>query len=141
MNKHLVIYYTVESLYRLKDVFLNLKNFYILDIHELIKSMHLDLSKGYNVYYVNKTILDTLEEQSDKNSVKGVIFINKGLTIEVVNNITEQLSKKHIDVKNILIDNGSCPKVKQLYPYFEDILFYERFRKIKISDFTENNIW
>lgn len=131
------IFYTVEPAYKIKEVFVNLKYFYILDISELMKSMHLDLSKSYNIYFMNKTILDTIEEQYKRRCVKGIIFINRGLSIEAVHNIEEQLKMRNIHVKNILIDNNQCPKLKKFYPYFEDVLFYERFRKIKINELNE----
>ena len=40
---------------------------------------------------------------------------------------------EHID-KFVLIDNGNVAKHKELYPIFEEVFFYERFRKNKIVE-------
>lgn len=137
------MFYTVEPQYKVKDVFVNLKNFYILDVQELIKTSHLDLSKGYNIYFINKTILDTIEEQYNKKSNKGLIFINKNLSVDSVDNITNELTKRNVWVRNILIDNGQCPKLKHIYYNFEEVLFFDKYKKIKIDEslFNGNMFW
>lgn len=50
------LYITTEPERKLRQLFCNAKNFYMLDVPQLIKQMGLDPSKNTSVYIINEEI-------------------------------------------------------------------------------------
>lgn len=50
------LYITTEPERKLRQLFSNAKNFYMLDIPQMIKQMGLDPSKNTSVYIINEEI-------------------------------------------------------------------------------------
>ncbi len=124
---------TSESESKLKQVYSNIKNFYILDADKFIKSLDLDMSKQSSVYIANDEIKKIIISQSKLKKYKGIIYINKHLSDDLYQSFKVCLSK-YDNVKIMLIDNGQFPKHEDIMGVFDEVLFYERFKKNRIID-------
>lgn len=124
------LYLTVESEKVLANSFTNLKSFYILNIDNILKEI--DTRKQSYKYFVNKIILDTLIEQSSLKKIKGIIYINSNLNDNIIQSLKNKIENINTIQSIVLIDNGSTLKLKKLYNNFPEILFFQRYKKIKI---------
>lgn len=117
---------------KLKQIFCNAKNFYMLDVQNIINSMGIDPHKNTSVYLINEEIQKIIKQQAVLKKVQGIFYI--------VNKITEPLYKalkKRVESWSeisdiVLIDNGQFPTHSDVMHLFSDVIFYERFRKNKI---------
>jgi hypothetical protein len=124
------LYLTVESEKVLANSFTNLKSFYILNIDNILKEI--DTRKQSYKYFVNKIILDTLVEQSSLKKIKGIIYINSNLNDNIIRSLKNKIENINTIQSIVLIDNGSTLKLKELYNNFSEVLFFQRYKKIKI---------
>lgn len=124
---------TSESEAKLKTLYANIKSFYIFDCHSFIKSLSLDMSKLSSIYLINEEITRQILANSKLKKYKGVIYINKHLSTELYYTFKKHFSSID-DTKIILIDNGSIPKHQDIMDVFDEVIFYERFRKNKIIE-------
>lgn len=124
------LYLTVEPEKVLLNSFTNLKSFYILNIDNILKEINIK-EQTYK-YFVNKIITDTLIEQSSLKKIKGIIYINSNLNLNIIKNLKNKINGINTIESLILIDNGSTLKLKQYYPEFSEILFFQKYKKIKI---------
>ena len=128
------IYVTSESSAKIQNLIMNIKNFFIFDVQEFINNFDLDVSKPANVYLINNEITNTILSASKLKKYQGIIYINTNLTENLYYSLKKKFGNdEHID-KFVLIDNGNVAKHKELYPIFEEVFFYERFRKNKIVE-------
>lgn len=58
------LYITTEPEYKLRQIFINAKNFYMLDIERLIDEMGLDPNDKASIYLINKEIQRIITYQS-----------------------------------------------------------------------------
>ena len=130
------IYMTSDSESKLRSIYSNLKNYYILDAQAFIKSLNLDMSKPSSVYIINDEIQTLMSSQLKLKKYKGVIYINKHLSKELFDSFKYQFRKSGEDIKIVLIDNGQFPKHQDIMGIFDEVIFYERFRKNKIVEFN-----
>lgn len=128
------IYFTIEPEWKIKNIFVNLKKFYILNIDHILSEFELDLSKQYNVYYLNNYIINILGAKLNNKKLLGIIYINSHLNEKVFDNIYNFISNKEKINKFIIIDDGQFPKMTKLYNRFDEVLFFDRFKKIKILE-------
>ena len=124
------LYLTVESEKVLSNSFTNLKSFYILNIDNILKEVNVR-EQTYR-YFVNKIITDTLIEQSSLKKIKGIIYINSNLNESIIKNLQNKINTISTIDSIILIDNGSTLKLKKYYQEFSEILFFQKYRKIKL---------
>ena len=126
------IYITTETEPKLKQIFCNAKDFYMLDVQKLIKSMNIDIKKPSSIYLINEEIEKTIMSRAVLKRVHGIFYIVQNLNETLINTIKVRLSKLSEVNDFILIDNGYCPKHQQYAHLFNDVIFYERFRRNKI---------
>lgn len=129
------IYITSESENKLKSIYNNLKNFYILDSVSFVKSLGIDMTKPTSTFLANDEISKAISSQAKLKKFKGVIYINKNITESLYQSFKQTFSDID-DIKLILIDNGQFPKHADLFGVFDEVIFYERFKKNKIVECT-----
>lgn len=130
------IYMSSESETKLSSVITNIKNFFVFDAQEFVKTFKLDLSKPSNIYFINNEITAQISSASKLKKYKGIIYINRNLSEQLYYSIKNKFIKdKNID-KIILIDNALVSKHRDLHELFSEVYFYDRFRKSKIVDYT-----
>lgn len=136
----LKFYLTVENSEKLKKAFINLNAFYIIDIQEILKSTALDLNKPFNTFLINNKIEKMIASQAKSKMLQGIIYINKNLNLDIVNQLYNMLEKqskeiKHYRIENmVLIDSQDNPKVKNLWKNFDEVMFFPTIKRIKIVE-------
>lgn len=131
------IYITTESKQKLKQLFCNASDFYMLDVAKLVASLNIDLSKASSIYLINEEIEKLIMSRATLKRVRGIFYIISNMSEQLINNIKIRLSKLSCIDDFILIDNGFCPKHEKFTHLFNDVIFYERFRKNKIIQCAE----
>lgn len=126
------IYITTEPEYKLKQLFSNIKDFYILDVQQLVDSMDIELSKTSSVYLINEEIEKIITSKASLKRIHGIFYIIKNMSEQLVQSVKKRLSKLEVIDQFILIDNGYNPQHSNFTHLFSDVIFYERFRKNKI---------
>lgn len=129
------VYMTSDSETKLRSIYSNLKNYFILDVQSFIKSLNLDLSKQSSIYIINDEIRNLMLSQLKLKKYKGVIYINHHLSKDLYISFKTYFKKCGEDIKIVLIDNGQFPKHQDIMDIFDEVIFYERFRKNKIVEF------
>ena len=129
-------YLTVETQERIKNTFLNLNLFYILDIEQVICEYGLDISKPHNRFLLSQEIEKIIVAQTKSKRLEGIIYINKNISEQLYHNLKKKFAGVPSIEKFILIDNGNASKHRELFDVFEEVYFYQRFRKNKIVDYT-----
>lgn len=129
------LYLSSDSEQKLKNIFCNIKNYFVLDVDKFVHDMHLDLSKQSSIYLVNSEIERTILSLSSLKKYAGIVYINKNITKELHDSLKNKFKNCEDIGKIILIDNGLIPKHKDLYAIFDEVIFYERFKKNKIIEY------
>ena len=88
---------TTEPEQKLKQIFSNLKNFFVLDIDAFVKSMNVDLTKQTSVYLVNSEIEKLILSQAKLKKYQGIIYINRNLS----KNLHDSLKARFRNAKEI----------------------------------------
>ena len=130
------IYITSESSEKLEQLIINFKNFYIFDVQKFIEDMGIDTRKPSNVYYINNEITNELTTISKLKKYQGIIYINKNINEKILMNLKKKFQNCDSIQKFILIDNGNASKHRDMFELFEEVYFYQRFKKNKIIDYT-----
>lgn len=133
-------YLTVEPTNKIKNVFVNLNAFYILDIDALIKELNLDLQKPSNVYYVNNHIHDLIATQSKSKRLQGIIYVNPRLNTFIIDSLYHYIKELPTIDGMVLMDDGFDPKLKEYHKLFEEILFFPTIKRVKILECKPFNV-
>ena len=62
--------------------------------------------------------------------------INKHLSKDLFDSFKYQFKKDGNDIRIVLIDNGQFPKHQDIMDIFDEVIFYDRFKKNKIVEFN-----
>lgn len=128
---------TDEPEYKLKQVFSNIKNFFIFDVSAFVTSLNLNLNKQSSIYYINTEIEKHMLNALSLKRYNGIIYINKSLSEKLYNSIKSKFKEKYDVNKIILIDDGQFPKHTDIMCIFDEVIFYNRFSKTKIIEPAE----
>lgn len=128
---------TDEPEYKLKQVFSNIKNFFIFDVSAFVTSLNLNLNKQSSIYYINTEIEKHMLNALSLKRYNGIIYINKSLSEKLYNSIKSKFKEKYDVNKIILIDDGQFPKHTDIMCIFDEVIFYNRFNKTKIIEPSE----
>lgn len=128
---------TDEPEYKLKQVFSNIKNFFIFDVSAFVTSLNLNLNKQSSIYYINTEIEKHMLNALSLKRYNGIIYINKALSEKLYNSIKSKFKEKYDVNKIILIDDGQFPKHTDIMCIFDEVIFYNRFNKTKIIEPAE----
>ena len=128
---------TDEPEYKLKQVFSNIKKFFIFDVSAFVTSLNLNLNKQSSIYYINTEIEKHMLNALSLKRYNGIIYINKSLSEKLYNSIKSKFKEKYDVNKIILIDDGQFPKHTDIMYIFDEVIFYNRFSKTKIIEPAE----
>ena len=98
--------------------------------------MGINTKNKANVYYINGRIIEDIISTSKLKKYQGIIYINKNITEVLYHNLKKKFGNVPTIDKFVLIDNGNAAKHKDLYGIFEEVFFYERFKKNRIIEYT-----
>jgi len=127
-------YLTVESQEKIRKTFINLNAFYILDVQELLDSLHLDMTKPSNIFYVNQEIEHIIAQQAKSKRLEGIIYINKNLTESIIDHLFNFVVKLPKMENMVLLDEQIFPKLQPLHHLFEEVCFFPVVRRVKIVE-------
>ena len=126
------LYITTEPEYKLRQIFINAKNFYMLDIERLIDEMGLDPNDKASIYLINKEIQRIITYQSQLKKILGIFYIVKDITKRQIEIIRKRFKNTPDVLDFVLIDNAQAPAHGEVMNMFDEVIFYERFRRNKI---------
>lgn len=89
-----------------------------------------------NIYFINNHITDDIINMSRLKKYQGIIYINRNITEVLYRNLKKKFGGVPTIDKFVLIDNGNAAKHRDLYGVFEEVFFYERFKKNRIVEYT-----
>ena len=98
--------------------------------------MGINTKNKANVYYINGRIIEDIISTSRLKKYQGIIYINKNITEVLYHNLKKKFGNVPTIDKFVLIDNGNAAKHKDLFGVFEEVFFYERFKKNRIIEYT-----
>lgn len=141
-------YLTVENQEKIKNTFINLNAFSIIDVQEILMNIGLDLNKPSDQFYINDTIKRKIESVCKSKRLQGIIYINRNLNSVLISHLNDTLKEMSRKVKNfhiegmVLMDRQYFPKLKYMWKDFEEVMFFPEIKKIKIVEcqslFPEN---
>lgn len=127
-------YLTVEPATKIKNVFVNLSAFYILDVKSIIEGLKLNMNKPSNIYFANNYISNLIESQAKSKRLQGIIYINAELNASIIDSIYAHLKEISTIEGMVLMDDGFAPKLKDYHKLFEEILFFPTVKRVKILE-------
>lgn len=130
------LYLSKEPHKKLKHAFSNLSAFCVIDIDTIISESKLDMSKKSSQYLVNSEIEHMLKTNARSKRYIGIIYINSNLNCDIIESLrcfVNDTLENYIDGL-ALLDDYDLPRLKQYYGLFDEIVFFPRFKKIKIVE-------
>ena len=94
------------------------------------------MNKQSSIFMINDEIQTLVSSQLKLKKYKGVIYINHHLSKDLYNSFKLYFQKCGENIKIILIDNGQFPKHQDIMDIFDEVIFYERFKRNKIVEFN-----
>ena len=129
-------YLTVEGVTKLKRSFLNLKLFSIIYIPEILEQYGYTYSTidEYGSFIVSRHIQALIKTQSKSKRIRGIIYSNPSINEDILPNLFETLCDNEMISEIVLLDDSNVPKLKYLYPYFNEIVFFPSIKKIRLIE-------
>lgn len=130
------IYITVENRQRLKRSFLNLKMYSIISVEQILNEYGYtyDTLDEYNTFIVNSKLYDLFTSQIKSKRNRGVIYSNPYLDKCNLCELIETLNKFEKVTEVVLLDDTNLPKLKHIYDYFDEIIFFPSVKKIRLME-------
>jgi len=129
-------YLTIEGVTKLKRSFLNLKLFSIIHVPEILEEYGYTYSTidEYGSFIVSNHIKCLIKSQSKSKRIRGIIYSNPLVNEEILPNLFETLAQNELITEVVLLDDYNVPKLKYLYHYFDEIIFFPAYKKIRLIE-------
>jgi hypothetical protein len=129
-------YVTAENIQKLKRSFLNLKLFFIIDVNQILEDYGYTYSTidEYGSFIINEKINSLIANYSKSKRIRGIIYSNSNLNIDVINNLKEKIDKLKQINEFVLIDEYNIPRLQCFYNYFNEIIFFPSIKKIRLIE-------
>ena len=129
-------YLTIEGVTKLKRSFLNLKLFSIIHVPEILEEYGYTYSTidEYGSFIVSNHIKCLIKSQSKSKRIRGIIYSNPLVNEEILPNLFETLAQNELITEVVLLDDYNVPKLKYLYHYFDEIVFFPAYKKIRLIE-------
>lgn len=139
-------YVTTEGVQKLKRSFLNLKLFSIIHVPEILEKYNYtyDTIDEYGSFIVSNKITDLIISYSKSKRIRGIIYSNPTINENLIPNLFETLADLDTISEAVLLDDYNLPKLKHLYPNFDEIVFFPSIKKIRLIEckpIKENIDW
>ena len=131
-------YVTAEGVPKLKRSFLNLKLFSIINVPDILKKHNYTFENidEYGSYIVSNKINELINNYAKSKRIRGIIYSNPNLSVELVDSLYETLADIQVITDVVLLDDYNLPKLKHLYPYFDEIIFFPSIKKVRLIECT-----
>ena len=129
-------YVTIEGVKRLKRSFLNLKLFSIIHVPEILEKYGYtyDTIDEYGSFIVSNKINDLINSYAKSKRIRGIIYSNPTISEDLLPNLFETLVELETITEVVLLDDYYLPKLKHLYPNFDEIIFFPSLKKIRLIE-------
>lgn len=129
-------YVTTEGVQKLKRSFLNLKLFSIIHVPDILTKYNYtyDNIDEYGAFIVSNHINDLILSYSKSKRIRGIIYSNPSVSEELIPNLFGTLEHLESITDAILLDDYNLPKLKHLYPHFDEIIFFPSIKKIRLIE-------
>lgn len=129
-------YITTEGNQKLKRSFLNLKLFSIIYVPDILKKYNYDYNviDEYGSFIVNKKINDLIITYSKSKRIRGIIYSNPNLDENLIPNLFETIKGLETITDIVLLDDYYVPRLKHIYPYFDEIIFFPSVKKVRLIE-------
>jgi len=129
-------YVTTEGIQKLKRSFLNLKLFSIIYVPEILEKYGYayDTIDDYGSFIVSNKINSLITTYSKSKRIRGIIYSNPTLDKNLIPNLFETLKDLESVTEIVLLDDYNLPKLKHLYPHFDEIIFFPSIKKIRLIE-------
>lgn len=129
-------YVTTEGVQKLKRSFLNLKLFSIIHVPDILKKYKYDYETidEYGSFIVSNRINDLIINYSKSKRIRGIIYSNPELNENLIPNLFETVKDLETITEIVLLDDYYVPKLKHIYPYFDEIIFFPSVKKIRLIE-------
>lgn len=129
-------YITVEGIPKLKRSFLNLKLYSIINVSDILDDYQYNYETidEYGIFIVNERILQLIKNYVKSKRIRGIIYSNEFLNEDTVNNLFDTLEDIEKIQDIVLLDDYNIPKLKEFYPYFNEIIFFPSVKKIRLIE-------
>lgn len=104
----------------------------MLDIQDLINSMGLTADKSTSVYLINEEIQRVIRQQAALKKVHGIFYIVSNISESLYTSLNKRIKNWPEIDHLVLIDNGQFPNHTEVMHLFNEVIFYERFKRNKI---------
>jgi hypothetical protein len=131
-------YVTIENVQKLKRSFLNLKLFSIIHVPDILEKHNYtyDNIDEYGSFIVSNKINDLIVNYSKSKRIRGIIYSNPNVDEHLIPNLFETLEMLDPITEIVLLDDYHLPKLKHLYPNFDEIIFFPSIKKIRLIEAT-----
>jgi len=129
-------YVTTEGIQKLKRSFLNLKLFSIIHVPDILSKYNYtyDTIDDYGSFIVSNKINDLMINYSKSKRIRGIIYSNPSVNEQIIMNLYDTLDPLETVSEIVLLDDYHLPKLKQLYPYFDEIIFFPSIKKVRLIE-------
>lgn len=131
-------YVTTEGTQKLKRSFLNLKLFSIVYVPEILEKYGYNYNTidEYGAFIVSNKINEMIISYSKSKRIRGIIYSNPTISEDLLPNLFETLEDLDTISEIVLLDDYHVPKLKKLYPHFDEIIFFPSIKKIRLIEAT-----
>jgi len=129
-------YITTEGAAKLKRSFLNLKLFSIVHVPEILEKYgyHYNTIDQYGAFIISNKINEMIISFSKSKRIRGIIYSNPNISEDLLPNLFETLKDLETISEIVLLDDYNVPKLKKIYPYFDEIIFFPSIKKIRLIE-------
>lgn len=129
-------YVTTEGIQRLKNSFLNLKLFSIIHIPDILEEYGYTYSSidEYGSFIISNHINDSIKIYAKSKRIRGIIYSNPNINEKLLDNLFETIADINNITEAVLLDDYNVPKLEHLYFYFDEIIFFPAFKKIRLIE-------
>lgn len=129
-------YVTIEGVPKLKRSFLNLKLYAIINVAEILKDYGYtyETIDEYGIFIVNDKILSLIQNHMKSKRIRGIIYSNEYLGKDTVDNLFDTMEPFEKIQDMVLLDDYNLPKLREFYPYFNEIIFFPSVKKVRLIE-------
>ena len=129
-------YVTTEGVQKLKRSFLNLKLFSIIHVPEILEKYGYTYENidEYGAFIVSNKINDLIISYAKSKRIRGIIYSNPTIDENLIPNLFDTLVDLETIKEVVLLDDYHLPKLKHLYPHFDEIIFFPSIKKIRLIE-------
>lgn len=126
------LYVTSENYEKVRNSFLNLRSFSVINVQEIMASFGYtkDNMNEYSQFIINDEIRNNIKDSITKKKYFNIMYINADLSVDIIENLKDFARETESIDKIIYIDDGLTHK--ELHPLFDEIVFFPKSRRVRI---------